>query len=325
MAGQWSARKWSTSSTATTLRLKELPHLAFGRGAEKTIRHFPDKLPIGIAGDGRTHVFLYLVNRPTPVDFRAFLHRHAELLRALPEWELRLLVPRHLVKAVAALRGCGSRGVEPALAVWTMPPSFAGISGNRTKSIDGGAPETISSASARLSHFQSASVSRALSALEEERRPARECHSLPGARGQDRATQRPRDQRGAASCLCPSLTPGWLGVVRRSPRTEGGPQTREERSPSWCLSEVAVSARRPHVGESERVSRMLLRASELRDAEIRAAFCAARGCATSVRDDSEESSRGVNDPLCHPPNPVPGPVGRGSLTPRLRVSFVRTK
>jgi hypothetical protein len=84
---------------ATTLRLKELPHLAFGRGADKTIRHFPDKLPIGVAADGRTHVFVYLVNRPTPVDFRAFLHRHAELLRALPEWELRLLVPRHMVKA----------------------------------------------------------------------------------------------------------------------------------------------------------------------------------------------------------------------------------
>ena len=85
---------------ATTLRMKELPHLAFGRGAEKTIRHFPDKLPIGVAADGRTHVFVYLVNRSTPVDFRAFLHRHAELLRALPEWELRLLVPRHMVKTV---------------------------------------------------------------------------------------------------------------------------------------------------------------------------------------------------------------------------------
>ena len=33
------------------------------------------------------------------MDFRAFLHRHAELLRALPEWELRLLVPRHLAEA----------------------------------------------------------------------------------------------------------------------------------------------------------------------------------------------------------------------------------
>ena len=86
-------------STTTSLRLKELPHLVFGAGPDKTIRYFPDKLPVGITGDGRTHVFLYLVNRKTPVDFRAFLHRHSELLRALPQWELRLLVPRHLLEA----------------------------------------------------------------------------------------------------------------------------------------------------------------------------------------------------------------------------------
>ena len=84
---------------ATSLRASELPHVVFGAGSDRTVRHFPDKLPIGITGDGRTHVFLYLVNRPTPVDFRAFLHRHAELLRALPEWELRLLVPRHMAEA----------------------------------------------------------------------------------------------------------------------------------------------------------------------------------------------------------------------------------
>ena len=60
------------------------------------MRHFPDKLPIGVDGDERSHVFLYLVTRDVPVDFRAFLHRHAELFRALAEWELRLLVPKHL-------------------------------------------------------------------------------------------------------------------------------------------------------------------------------------------------------------------------------------
>ena len=70
----------------------------FGAGPDKTIRHFPDKLPIGVTADGRTHVFLYLVNRDAR-GLPAFLHRHAELLRALPEWELRLLVPRHLVEA----------------------------------------------------------------------------------------------------------------------------------------------------------------------------------------------------------------------------------
>lgn len=81
---------------STTLRLGELPSLSFGVAPKRTVRYFPDKLPIGTSNDQRTHVFLYLVNRETPVDFRAFLHRHAELLRALAEWELRLLVPRHL-------------------------------------------------------------------------------------------------------------------------------------------------------------------------------------------------------------------------------------
>ena len=34
-----------------------------------------------------------------PLEFRTFLQRHAELFRALPEWEIRLLVPRHLAAA----------------------------------------------------------------------------------------------------------------------------------------------------------------------------------------------------------------------------------
>ena len=42
------------------------------------MRCFPDKLPIGIEKDSTDHlVFLYLVNRRLPVDFRQFLIRHA--------------------------------------------------------------------------------------------------------------------------------------------------------------------------------------------------------------------------------------------------------
>src|SRR5206468_11350319 len=85
---------------ATTLRPNELPHLGFGTPPRQAFRYFPDKLPIGVTADGRTHVFLYLVNRTAPVDFRAFLHRHVEVLRALPTWEIRLLTPQHLVEAV---------------------------------------------------------------------------------------------------------------------------------------------------------------------------------------------------------------------------------
>jgi hypothetical protein len=81
------------------LRQEEFPHLVFGEGTDTTVRYFPDRLPIGLDPDGRGHVFLYLVTRKVPVDFRPFLERHAELLRALPRWTIRLLVPAHLAEA----------------------------------------------------------------------------------------------------------------------------------------------------------------------------------------------------------------------------------
>ena len=82
----------------------DLPALTFRSGGSQTVRYFADKLPVGIGGDGRTYVFVYLVTRPLPVDFRMFLERHAELFRALPAWTLRLLVPHHLTNAIAAYR-----------------------------------------------------------------------------------------------------------------------------------------------------------------------------------------------------------------------------
>jgi hypothetical protein len=81
------------------------PHHSFGEGPEKTKRYFPEKLPIGSPRDGgRRHVFLYLVTREVPAEFRLFLLRHADLLRAVGEWTIRLLVPRRLRKAVAVYR-----------------------------------------------------------------------------------------------------------------------------------------------------------------------------------------------------------------------------
>ena len=81
-----------------------LPSLTFRSADEETIRYFPEKLPIGVGRDGLTHVFLYLVTGSTPMDFRLFLERHAELLRSLPAWTIRLLVPRHLADAASLHR-----------------------------------------------------------------------------------------------------------------------------------------------------------------------------------------------------------------------------
>ena len=84
------------------LRAEDYPHIAFGSGRQRTIRCFPDKLPIGIEKDRTDHVvFLYLVNRRLPMDFRQFLIRHADLFRFLRTWTVRLLVSRRFRKAVA--------------------------------------------------------------------------------------------------------------------------------------------------------------------------------------------------------------------------------
>lgn len=84
------------------LRPEDYPHIAFGSDRQQTVRCFPDKLPIGVEKDRTDHlVFLYLVNRRIPVDFRQFLIRHLALLRFVRTWTVRLLVPRRFRKAVA--------------------------------------------------------------------------------------------------------------------------------------------------------------------------------------------------------------------------------
>jgi hypothetical protein len=81
------------------------PHLTFGNGPEKTTRFFPEKMPIGVPLDGqRRHAFLYLATREVPADFRVFLLRHADLLKSVNEWTIRVLLPRRIRKAAALYR-----------------------------------------------------------------------------------------------------------------------------------------------------------------------------------------------------------------------------
>lgn len=88
-----------TTRLGDRLRRDEYPRLVFGEGSTAGVRYFPDKLPIGVCDDGSQHVFMYLITHPLPRDFRVFLHRYAELFRAMRTWTLRLLVPRHLSSA----------------------------------------------------------------------------------------------------------------------------------------------------------------------------------------------------------------------------------
>lgn len=89
-------------SRGTGLRPEEYPHIAFRAGPRKTVRCFPDKLPIGIEQEDTSRcVFLYLVNRRISLDFRQFLIRHHTLFLNLHTWTVRLLVPRRFKKALA--------------------------------------------------------------------------------------------------------------------------------------------------------------------------------------------------------------------------------
>jgi hypothetical protein len=78
----------------------ELPHVAAG-GDARTVRYFPERLPIGIHPAGRG-VVVYVIADPWLDEFRVFLIRHAALLHALPAWTLRIVVRRSSPSSVSA-------------------------------------------------------------------------------------------------------------------------------------------------------------------------------------------------------------------------------
>lgn len=92
-----------------------LPSLTFGRPPQGTIRYFPDKLPIGCSANSNKRVFLYGVTSKNPIGFRTFLHRHARLLRSLAEWEIRLVVPHHLMEAAPDYEAAAREELETSL------------------------------------------------------------------------------------------------------------------------------------------------------------------------------------------------------------------
>ena len=80
------------SAGLTRINPADLPHITIGHSDTRTTRYFPERLPIGIHLAGRG-VVVYVVADPWLDDFRVFLERHAALLRALPAWTLRIVVP----------------------------------------------------------------------------------------------------------------------------------------------------------------------------------------------------------------------------------------
>jgi hypothetical protein len=74
---------------------EQLPHRIIRAGARRQVRLFPDALPIGVDSAGRV-TFVFLATSSIADDLRAYLQRHGELLRALPCWTIRLLLPSYV-------------------------------------------------------------------------------------------------------------------------------------------------------------------------------------------------------------------------------------
>ena len=81
------------------------PHLTFGDGAEKTMRFFPEKRPIGVPLKGdRRHVFS--TSRPAmcPPRFACFYCGMRTCSSRSDEWATRVLLPRRFRKGAALYR-----------------------------------------------------------------------------------------------------------------------------------------------------------------------------------------------------------------------------
>src|SRR5438128_739458 len=86
------------------LSADELPALIFEAAGSRTIRYFPDKLPIGLTPSGDQVTLVYVATEQTGGAFRSFLDRHERLLRRLTRWRVLLVLPRALTLAEAGHR-----------------------------------------------------------------------------------------------------------------------------------------------------------------------------------------------------------------------------
>jgi hypothetical protein len=92
------------SLMAPSLTRERLPHVMVGKRAGRQLRLFPEDQPVGVTSTGRV-VFTYLVTAYDTAALRGFVQRHADLLRALPGWTFRLIVPQQIADSIARFEG----------------------------------------------------------------------------------------------------------------------------------------------------------------------------------------------------------------------------
>ncbi len=89
---------------APSLAWERLPHVTVGTGARRRLRLFPEGQPIAVTTAGRV-VFTYLVAAYETEGLRGFVQRHADVLRVLPGWTLRLVLPQQIADGAARFEG----------------------------------------------------------------------------------------------------------------------------------------------------------------------------------------------------------------------------
>ena len=159
------------------------------------------------------------------MDFRAFLHRHAELLRALGRWAIRLWVPEPFPRGRRTrTNGRGSRS-SPVRSARPPPMNCGGSS--RSDATEGSRPPTATSADRKRYRqaspgLQRTSISRPLSSVAARGREHRRCDVFTGARRRDQPRHGPPRGAGPGASVSPSLLPGWHGMSRRAGGTNRG-------------------------------------------------------------------------------------------------------
>jgi len=93
----------------------EFPALTFERSGSRTVRYFPDKLPIGNRHLSNEVVFTYIASSADTAAFVEFLDRHRALLLRLNRWVLLLVLPQFLAGAQSMFANAFHRFAAPPL------------------------------------------------------------------------------------------------------------------------------------------------------------------------------------------------------------------
>jgi hypothetical protein len=92
----------------------DLPSVVFTSVGGRTIRCFPEKLPIGLSATGHV-TFVYIATDPTGQAFRDFVERFRAVLVHLLPWRMLIALPRALSRTEQTYRSIANELMQPPL------------------------------------------------------------------------------------------------------------------------------------------------------------------------------------------------------------------